>query len=197
MPSERRNGPENRRRTLRDVAAAPSTWSAVRSVGNPGGCEGKAGCGGRAGLTVSAGVCAQGKLASSKYTSEVVTIRYPGTSTLKAPGERELRPRLTPTHARESMRDLDRATRGLTAKARQPKGMIPMMAGLSSHDGWFVTRDQFVRGSVASGRSGSSVQDVDGVKDGVVPVTNGRGRRDESGTGEVHDRTYCALGHPV
>eukprot|EP00965_Chrysotila_dentata_P076616 2529461-Pleurochrysis_carterae.AAC.2 len=141
MPSGRLNGPENRRRILRDVAAAPSTWSAVRtscgergcggSVGNPGGCEGKAGCGGRAGLMVSVVACVQGKLPSSKYTSEVVTIRYPGTSTLKAPGERELRPRLTPTHARESIRVLDRATRGLTAKARQPKGMIPMMAGLS------------------------------------------------------------------
>eukprot|EP00965_Chrysotila_dentata_P052335 1736057-Pleurochrysis_carterae.AAC.2 len=73
---EEDSSPKNRRRTLRDVAAAPSTWSAVRtscgeggcraSGGKPGGCVGKTGCGGSAGLAASAGVCAQGKLASSK-----------------------------------------------------------------------------------------------------------------------------------
>eukprot|EP00965_Chrysotila_dentata_P124355 4110913-Pleurochrysis_carterae.AAC.1 len=35
-----------------------------------------------------------------------------------------------PTHARGSMRVLLYATRGFTAKARQPKGRIGMMRGL-------------------------------------------------------------------
>eukprot|EP00965_Chrysotila_dentata_P187979 6172459-Pleurochrysis_carterae.AAC.1 len=42
---------------------------------------------------------------------------------LNAPGERELRPRLTPTRARESMRDLSTVGFGSTANALQPKGM--------------------------------------------------------------------------
>eukprot|EP00965_Chrysotila_dentata_P051105 1694296-Pleurochrysis_carterae.AAC.1 len=49
-----------------------------------------------------------GKQASSKYTSDVTTMRKPGTNTLKAPGELAFRPRFTPTHARGSMRVFDR-----------------------------------------------------------------------------------------
>eukprot|EP00965_Chrysotila_dentata_P025921 860074-Pleurochrysis_carterae.AAC.1 len=49
---------------------------------------------------------------------------------LYAPGEVKLRPRLMPTHARGSMRVLLYATRGFTAKARQPNGRIGMMRGL-------------------------------------------------------------------
>eukprot|EP00965_Chrysotila_dentata_P002693 87914-Pleurochrysis_carterae.AAC.1 len=61
-------------------AAAPTTWSAVRTSwgdvtwsasGSPGGCEGMAGCGGTpAALTGAAGALDQGKHVSSKYTSE-------------------------------------------------------------------------------------------------------------------------------
>eukprot|EP00965_Chrysotila_dentata_P255491 6212241-Pleurochrysis_carterae.AAC.5 len=67
-------------------------------------------------------------------------MRSPGTKTLNAPGERELRPRLTPTQARESMRDLSTAGLGLTANALHPKGMMPRMEGFSpvtiSNDVW-------------------------------------------------------------
>eukprot|EP00965_Chrysotila_dentata_P041684 1382263-Pleurochrysis_carterae.AAC.4 len=58
-----------------------------------------------------------GKLASSKYTSEVTTMRKPGT--------------LMPTQARGSMRVLEMTDLGLTAKALQPKGMMPMIEGLT------------------------------------------------------------------
>eukprot|EP00965_Chrysotila_dentata_P008467 275784-Pleurochrysis_carterae.AAC.1 len=61
-------------------AAAPTTWSAVRTSwgdvtslasGSPGGCEGMAGWGGMpAALTGTAGEFDQGKHVSSKYTSE-------------------------------------------------------------------------------------------------------------------------------
>eukprot|EP00965_Chrysotila_dentata_P000416 13985-Pleurochrysis_carterae.AAC.1 len=61
-------------------------------------------------------VSSHGKRSSSKYTSEVVTMRLAlGTQMLYAPGERTLRPRLIPTHARASMVVLLKATRGLTA----------------------------------------------------------------------------------
>eukprot|EP00965_Chrysotila_dentata_P104367 3446451-Pleurochrysis_carterae.AAC.1 len=72
-----------------------------------------------------------GKVVSSKYTSDVTTTRKPGTSTRNALGDWLSRPRLTPTQARESMRVLDTAGRGLTAYARHPKGIMPMMAGFS------------------------------------------------------------------
>eukprot|EP00965_Chrysotila_dentata_P196081 6177373-Pleurochrysis_carterae.AAC.1 len=39
-------------------------------------------------------------------------MRKPGTNTLKAPGELALRPRFTPTHARDSMRVFDRVALG-------------------------------------------------------------------------------------
>eukprot|EP00965_Chrysotila_dentata_P147444 4867188-Pleurochrysis_carterae.AAC.1 len=120
MPSGRRKGPENNRRTRRDLLAAPTTWSAVRTSwgaefccaasGRPGGSDGKAGL--------------------VKYTSDVTTTRRPGTKTLKAPGECGFLPRLTPTQARGSMRVFDTADLGLTAKALQPNGMMPMTDGL-------------------------------------------------------------------
>eukprot|EP00965_Chrysotila_dentata_P194224 6176236-Pleurochrysis_carterae.AAC.2 len=50
---------------------------------------------------------------------------------LKAPGERVLRPGLTPTHARESMRKFSTAGFSFTANALQPKGMMPMIEGFS------------------------------------------------------------------
>eukprot|EP00965_Chrysotila_dentata_P003646 119795-Pleurochrysis_carterae.AAC.1 len=50
---------------------------------------------------------------------------------LNAPGDWELRPRLIPTQALGSMRVLETEVRGLTAYARQPKGMMPMIVGLS------------------------------------------------------------------
>eukprot|EP00965_Chrysotila_dentata_P199764 6179575-Pleurochrysis_carterae.AAC.1 len=43
-----------------------------------------------------------------------------GPITMKAPGELGLRPRFTPTHARDSMRILERVGLGLTANALQP-----------------------------------------------------------------------------
>eukprot|EP00965_Chrysotila_dentata_P017164 569755-Pleurochrysis_carterae.AAC.2 len=97
MPSGQRKGPENSRRTRRDLSAAPTTWSAVRTSwgegysaasGSPGGSEGKAGCGGTpTALTLADGVGDHGKHVSSKYMSDVTTTRRPGTKTLKAPGE--------------------------------------------------------------------------------------------------------------
>eukprot|EP00965_Chrysotila_dentata_P163381 5396431-Pleurochrysis_carterae.AAC.3 len=67
-------------------------------------------------------------------------MRSPGTKILNAPGDRELRPRLTPTQARVSIRDLSTVGLGLTAKALQSKGMIPRMEGFSpvtiSNDVW-------------------------------------------------------------
>eukprot|EP00965_Chrysotila_dentata_P066449 2199909-Pleurochrysis_carterae.AAC.2 len=69
---------------------------------------------------------------SSKYTSEVRTTRGTlGTQILYAPGVVRLRPRFTPTQARGSMRVFEYAWRGLTANARQPKGSIGMIRGLS------------------------------------------------------------------
>eukprot|EP00965_Chrysotila_dentata_P010938 356076-Pleurochrysis_carterae.AAC.1 len=53
-----------------------------------------------------------------------------GTQMLYAPGERMLRPRLIPTHARASIVVLEYATRGFTAYARQPNGSTLMMRGL-------------------------------------------------------------------
>eukprot|EP00965_Chrysotila_dentata_P025276 840120-Pleurochrysis_carterae.AAC.1 len=52
-----------------------------------------------------------------------------GTQTWYAPGLSRLRPRLTPTQARGSMRVLEKDGRGFTAYARQPKGRIGMMRG--------------------------------------------------------------------
>eukprot|EP00965_Chrysotila_dentata_P012652 417719-Pleurochrysis_carterae.AAC.1 len=115
MPSGRRKGPENNRRTRRDLLAAPTTWSAMRTSwgeefccsasGRPGGSDGKAGCGGTpTALVLVEGAGDQGKQVSSKYTSDVTTTRRPGTKTLKAPGECGFLPRLTPTQARGSMR---------------------------------------------------------------------------------------------
>eukprot|EP00965_Chrysotila_dentata_P225187 6194611-Pleurochrysis_carterae.AAC.1 len=113
MPSGRRKGPENNTRMRRDLLAAPTTWSAVRTSwgeglccaasGRPGGSDGKAGCGGApTALVLVDGVGDHGKQVSSKYTSEsdVTTPRRPGTKTLKAPGEWGFLPRLTPTQAR-------------------------------------------------------------------------------------------------
>eukprot|EP00965_Chrysotila_dentata_P117982 3900225-Pleurochrysis_carterae.AAC.2 len=82
----------------------------------------------------------QGKRSSSTYTSDVTTVRFAlGTQILYAPGERTLRPRLTPSHARASIVVLEYATRGLSAYARQPNGsMLMLVRGLipvsSSYD---------------------------------------------------------------
>eukprot|EP00965_Chrysotila_dentata_P118217 3907307-Pleurochrysis_carterae.AAC.1 len=46
-----------------------------------------------------------------------------------APGERRLRPRLTPSQARGSIVVLEYAMRGLTASALQPKGKMGMTLG--------------------------------------------------------------------
>eukprot|EP00965_Chrysotila_dentata_P072096 2381857-Pleurochrysis_carterae.AAC.1 len=61
------------------------------------------------------GVTRHGKPVSSKYTSDVMTMRKPGTSTRKALGDWLSRPRFMPTQARDSMRVFDTAGRGLTA----------------------------------------------------------------------------------
>eukprot|EP00965_Chrysotila_dentata_P122591 4051873-Pleurochrysis_carterae.AAC.1 len=58
-------------------------------------------------------------------------MRRPGTKTWYAPGDCELRPRLTPIQARGSIRVLESADRGFTAKALQPKGIIPKTVGFS------------------------------------------------------------------
>ena len=47
-----------------------------------------------------------------------------------APGVDKLRPKLTPTHDRGSMSVLEYCSRGFTANARQPKGMMFMTRGL-------------------------------------------------------------------
>eukprot|EP00965_Chrysotila_dentata_P126793 4193637-Pleurochrysis_carterae.AAC.1 len=90
MPSGGRKGPENSKRTRRDLAAAPITWSAVRTSwgeewspasGSPGGADGRAGCGGTpAALTLAEEADDHGKHVSSKYTSDVTTTRWPGTN---------------------------------------------------------------------------------------------------------------------
>eukprot|EP00965_Chrysotila_dentata_P242472 6204897-Pleurochrysis_carterae.AAC.1 len=82
--------------------------------GRPATPVGKAGCGGTAAGEETGGVAHHGKFVSSKYTSEVTTMRKPGTSTRKALGDWLSRPRFTPTQARESMRVLETAGRGLT-----------------------------------------------------------------------------------
>eukprot|EP00965_Chrysotila_dentata_P216654 6189503-Pleurochrysis_carterae.AAC.2 len=68
---------------------------------------------------------------------------------LYAPGDRTLRPRLIPTHARASIVVLEYATRGFTAYARQPKGSMLMMRGLipvsSSYDDASVLGGPLVR----------------------------------------------------
>ena len=52
-----------------------------------------------------------------------------GTRILYEPGDNELRPRLIPTHARGSIVVFEYCSRGLTANALHPKGMMPMMRG--------------------------------------------------------------------
>eukprot|EP00965_Chrysotila_dentata_P036372 1211378-Pleurochrysis_carterae.AAC.1 len=59
-------------------------------------------------VMAAAGVGFHGNTFSSKYTSDVSTTRGTlGTKTLYAPGVVRLRPRLTPTQARGSMRALE------------------------------------------------------------------------------------------
>eukprot|EP00965_Chrysotila_dentata_P020131 666301-Pleurochrysis_carterae.AAC.1 len=80
MPSGRLNGPEKSKSTRRERAAAPITWSAVRTScgdgiwsasGRPGGSEGSAGCGGiPAALIPLVWFEDHGKHDSSKYASE-------------------------------------------------------------------------------------------------------------------------------
>eukprot|EP00965_Chrysotila_dentata_P257371 6212866-Pleurochrysis_carterae.AAC.4 len=73
---------------------------------------------------------------------------------LNAPGELELRPRLTPTHARESMRVLNTADFGLTAKALHPNGMMRKIEGFSpvtiSNDVWVLLGGVDVRLSMST-----------------------------------------------
>eukprot|EP00965_Chrysotila_dentata_P035013 1165090-Pleurochrysis_carterae.AAC.1 len=71
-----------------------------------------------------------------------------------APGERTLRPRLIPTHARASIVFLEYATRCLTAYARQPNGSMLMMRGLvpvsSSYEEASVLGGPLVRFRISS-----------------------------------------------
>eukprot|EP00965_Chrysotila_dentata_P143221 4732310-Pleurochrysis_carterae.AAC.4 len=76
-----------------------------------------------------------------------------------------------PTHARESMRALEYAERGLTAKARQPNGRMLMMRGLSP--------------------------DVYVVSHGVVPEGDRRAASGERRAGEFHDGPDGALSDAV
>eukprot|EP00965_Chrysotila_dentata_P238938 6202807-Pleurochrysis_carterae.AAC.3 len=77
MPSGRWKGPEKSNSTRPERDAAPNTWSAVP---NPEGTEGEAGCGGTpAALMLAKADEDHGKQALSKYTSDVTTMRKPGT----------------------------------------------------------------------------------------------------------------------
>eukprot|EP00965_Chrysotila_dentata_P218433 6190573-Pleurochrysis_carterae.AAC.1 len=95
-------------------------------------------------------------------------LRDAGIQIVYAPGMLAVLQRCMPTSARGSSRALDTATRGLTAKARHPKGMVDMTDGLAPH--------------------------VYGVFDGVVPEGGGSGGRGEVGTRQLHgcpDRPFC------
>eukprot|EP00965_Chrysotila_dentata_P188738 6172921-Pleurochrysis_carterae.AAC.1 len=76
-----------------------------------------------------------------------------------------------PTQARGSMRVLEYAERGLTAKARHPNGRMLMMRGC--------------------------LPDVHRVRHGVVPKSNWRGAGGERRTGEFHDGPDGAFGNAV
>eukprot|EP00965_Chrysotila_dentata_P192051 6174940-Pleurochrysis_carterae.AAC.1 len=85
-----------------------------------------------------------------------------GTEIWYAPGEWTLRPRLMPTQALESMiRD--------------------------THNARFFTCEELIRGCVGLGRTAGAIKDVDGVRDGIVPESNGGTTRCERGSREFHD----------
>ena len=78
-----------------------------------------------------------GKNLSVKYTSEELTTRpMLGTHIRYDPGDKVLRPRLTPTHACASMVDFTTALTGFTVWARHPRGMMLMMRGCSPVMDW-------------------------------------------------------------
>eukprot|EP00965_Chrysotila_dentata_P124196 4104605-Pleurochrysis_carterae.AAC.1 len=128
MPSGREKGPEKRMSTLREAFGVFLLGNWIRRGGanaasaqapegrvTPGGCVpwSSARCANpvRGELTGN-----QGNVCSSKYTSDVTTVRpIVGTQILYAPGERMLRPRLMPIQARGSMRVFEYACLGLMA----------------------------------------------------------------------------------
>ena len=144
MPSGLSYGPEKRSSTRREAGAPASASNelprlpakpaeggevgaaGVEGGGGAGTVEGVPGgwvssTGGAVGGGVSRSSCLSprsrnGKCPSSKYASEVTTIRpAEGTKILYAPGERALRPKLIPTQARGSMVVFEYCDRGLTA----------------------------------------------------------------------------------
>ena len=76
-----------------------------------------------------------------------------------------LRPRLTPTHARGSMSVFEYCSRGLTAKARQPNGIMDITRGLSpvsiSYDVTFSS-GPLVRLSTSTAMSNAKGQSLTG-----------------------------------
>eukprot|EP00965_Chrysotila_dentata_P045226 1502924-Pleurochrysis_carterae.AAC.7 len=82
-----------------------------------------------------------------------------------------------PTQARGSIRVLEKAGRGLTAKARQPKGSIGMIR--------------------ARRRPRRAVQDIGGVQNRVRPKRGWSVARDEVGSSQLHDRACRSFSDAV
>eukprot|EP00965_Chrysotila_dentata_P231748 6198544-Pleurochrysis_carterae.AAC.1 len=100
MPSRLENGPENSKSTRRDgvgrrteafrmgrTAGNAASAASAPIGGNPGGCD-ESPSQGCATASVGFGESNHGKSSSSKYTSEVITMRLAlGTQMLYAPGD--------------------------------------------------------------------------------------------------------------